>query len=48
MIARHTLARVRGALTAGGRGRDSAFALAAAIVIALDLWALIIITGGGQ
>jgi hypothetical protein len=40
------IARVCDALAFAGRGRDSAFALAAAAVIALDLLALIIINGG--
>jgi hypothetical protein len=42
------IGRVLDALSAGGRGGDAAFAFAAATVILLDLWALIIITGGGQ
>jgi hypothetical protein len=42
------IARVIDALSAGGRGGDAAFALAAATVILLDLWAILVIAGGGQ
>jgi prepilin-type processing-associated H-X9-DG protein len=42
------IARVINALTFDGHVRDAAFALAAAVVILLDLWALIIIAGRGQ